>query len=378
MARARSSTSQWSLPVRSVNADGTASTRAPRARERAVQLGEAQVVADREAERPKAVSATTSSAPGSDRPRLLEVLHAGQVDVEQVDLAVDAPACGRRARAAPRCCRSACRPATASGQAAEQQRELEAARQRRHAATQGPSSACGSGTGSPSERRNAKFSGSADEARAARRRLARPGARRSRGCAPRRRWSVIWTRRPRASALTRAARALAVAAARATPGGSPSGRARTPGTAPQRGPPRVADLAAVEDQQVGGARPALARDQRHELPLDLQRVVRRREAEPVGHAQHVRVDGDAFGDAVGVAEHDVGGLAARCPAASPSPSRLAGTSPPWRSTSARGAADQALGLRPEEAGGADQLLQLGRLAPAPGRRRRGSARTARA
>src|SRR5205085_11912543 len=63
-------------------------------------------------------------------------------------------------------------------------------------------------------------------------------------------------------------------------------------------PPRDADLPAVEDEQVGGARPALLLDEGHELPLDLDGVVALGDAEPVRDAQHVRVDGDAFRDVV--------------------------------------------------------------------------------
>ena len=48
IARARSSTSQWSRPVSRVKAAGTVSSRAPRSGEDPVQLGEAQVVADAE------------------------------------------------------------------------------------------------------------------------------------------------------------------------------------------------------------------------------------------------------------------------------------------------------------------------------------------
>ena len=50
IARARSSTSQWSRVVASVNAAGTAITRAPLHREDPVELGEAQVVTDGQAE----------------------------------------------------------------------------------------------------------------------------------------------------------------------------------------------------------------------------------------------------------------------------------------------------------------------------------------
>ena len=50
IARARSSTSQWSRVVVSVNAAGTVSTVAPSDREDPVELREAQVVADGQAE----------------------------------------------------------------------------------------------------------------------------------------------------------------------------------------------------------------------------------------------------------------------------------------------------------------------------------------
>jgi len=56
-------------------------------------------------------------------------------------------------------------------------------------------------------------------------------------------------------------------------------------------PPRDADLAAVEDEQVRRAVHRSAQD-RHELTLDLDGVVRAR-YEPVGDAQHVRIHRDA-------------------------------------------------------------------------------------
>ena len=89
IARARSSTSQWSRVVVSVNAAGTVSTVAPRDREDARQLGEAQVVADRQAE------AAAVGELGRDdlvAGRLVLGLAVGapaDLDVEHVDLAVD-------------------------------------------------------------------------------------------------------------------------------------------------------------------------------------------------------------------------------------------------------------------------------------------------
>ena len=75
------------------------------------------------------VSATTTSSPGSTALDSLRCSSAGQVDVEEVDLAVDRERARRRARAAPRCCGRACRPSTRLGQAAEQeQRERVRAR----------------------------------------------------------------------------------------------------------------------------------------------------------------------------------------------------------------------------------------------------------
>ena len=119
IARARSSTSQWSLPVSSVNAEGTVITVAPRDGEDPVELREAQVVADGQPERRR---------PGA--PRRADDLVAGllvvglaigdpaDVDVEHVDLAVAASSSpsgpirdggveepSPAPRRAPRCCR---------------------------------------------------------------------------------------------------------------------------------------------------------------------------------------------------------------------------------------------------------------------------------
>ena len=71
---------------------------------------------------------------------------------------------------------------------------------------------------------------------------------------------------------------------------------------------RPADAAAVEDQRVGRSRPALRRHRRAQLLLDDDRIVRLGDADAVRDAQHVTVDRQP-GNAEGVAEHDVGGLA---------------------------------------------------------------------
>src|SRR3954471_4534675 len=53
---------------------------------------------------------------------------------------------------------------------------------------------------------------------------------------------------------------------------------------------RLADAAAVEDQRILGARPALRRHRGAELLLDRDRVVAFGDANPVGHSQHVAID----------------------------------------------------------------------------------------
>ena len=269
MARARSSTSQWSLPVRSVNADGTARTRAPRRAERPVQLGEAQVVADREAERPNSVSATTTaSSPGSTARDSLRCSRPGQVDVEEVDLAVD----GERAPVRPEQHRRVVDARVARdllGQAAEQQRERDGGAPARPCARpRGRRAPAASGTGSPSARRNAKFSGSATK-RAPRAAASldqplggvevRARRRRSTSSGPRRPGRFTREARFRTGAAVGLLRARRAARPARTPGGCSQRQSAKTGHCAAQRPARVADLAAVEDQQVGGARPALAR-----------------------------------------------------------------------------------------------------------------------
>src|SRR2546425_9166251 len=72
---------------------------------------------------------------------------------------------------------------------------------------------------------------------------------------------------------------------------------------------RFADAAAVEDLDVGGERPHLARKQRAELRFHFLRILAAGNAYPVRDAQHVAIDRQAR-DAERVTEHDVGRLAA--------------------------------------------------------------------
>ncbi len=74
-------------------------------------------------------------------------------------------------------------------------------------------------------------------------------------------------------------------------------------------PAGVADPAAVPDHALREVRPVPARDERGHLGLDLHRVGVGRPVKPAGQPPEVGVHGDA-GDAEGVAEHHVGGLAA--------------------------------------------------------------------
>ena len=59
-------------------------------------------------------------------------------------------------------------------------------------------------------------------------------------------------------------------------------------------PPRVADAAAVPDQQVREASPVVARHELHQVALDLHRILLPREAEPLRQPADVRVDDDAL------------------------------------------------------------------------------------
>ena len=73
--------------------------------------------------------------------------------------------------------------------------------------------------------------------------------------------------------------------------------------------PGLADGPSVVDQQVGEVAPFLLRDDGHKVNFDLDRVGLLREAEQIGQALYVGIDGDAFVDAEGGGEDDVRGLA---------------------------------------------------------------------
>ena len=79
--------------------------RAPARRERAIELREAQVVADRQAQAAPGRRRDDHVGAGLDaRPTRGNCLPARHVDVEEVHLAVDAPRSARRGRAARTCC----------------------------------------------------------------------------------------------------------------------------------------------------------------------------------------------------------------------------------------------------------------------------------
>ena len=141
MARARRSTSQWSRPVRSVKFAGTVRISAPASGERAVQLREAKVVADRQADRrpvdvrgDEAVAGRHARRLGVDRPVV-------DRDIEEVDLAVRRRDRAVRARSAPRCCTAGPDPALVS---AVLPTRIHASRRR---ATSQNGSVCGPGIG---------------------------------------------------------------------------------------------------------------------------------------------------------------------------------------------------------------------------------------
>ena len=88
IARARRSTSQWSVPVACWNCAGTNSTSAPIDHQTAVQLREAQVIADREADPADVGLVRDELVARCERRRFAERRLTRQVHVEQVDLPV--------------------------------------------------------------------------------------------------------------------------------------------------------------------------------------------------------------------------------------------------------------------------------------------------
>src|SRR5258706_1011943 len=74
-------------------------------------------------------------------------------------------------------------------------------------------------------------------------------------------------------------------------------------------PARLGHRPPMIDEQMRIVHPVPLWQQRHQVLLHADRVVARRLAEALSHASHVRIDDYAFDDAIGVAHHDVGGLA---------------------------------------------------------------------
>ena len=68
------------------------------------------------------------------------------------------------------------------------------------------------------------------------------------------------------------------------------------------------DSTTVQDERVGNPGPDVARKDFAELRFDDFRIVGLCEADAVGHSKDVTIDGEA-GNAKGMAQHDVGGLA---------------------------------------------------------------------
>ena len=352
--------------------------RAARAPSGGTARGSAGRSRSRARSRPTRCRPPPRSSPGQHGARLLEVLHARQVDVEQVDLAVDGERLRRPARAAPRCCSTRVSPATRSGRLPSSSVSAMPRGQRRHARDPGAVERLRLGHGLALAAQEREVLGQRDEARAARGRLLDQALGRARGSRSTSAVEVIWTTaaRTRVTREARFARRRAPAPSSRAVGGGVAHRVRLAvlpaaerehrALAAAR-PPRVADLAAVEDQQVGGARPALVRHDGHELLLDLRRVVALRDAQAVRDAQHVRVDRDAFRHARRRGRARRSRSCGRCRAASRARPCARGTLAAVPLHERAGAADEALRLRAEEAGRADDLLQLLRRAPPPAR-----------
>lgn len=120
-----------------------------------------------------------------------------------------------------------------------------------------------------------------------------------------------------------------------------------------------ANLAAVEDHAVAEEGPLIGGDEGHEVAFDLDGVVVDGEAEALAEAANVGVDGDA-GGVEGVAEDDVGGLAAHSGEGDEfvhGARDLAGVA--FDELLATGL--YVAGLVAEEAGGLDEALEFGEV-----------------
>jgi len=113
----------------------------------------------------------------------------------------------------------------------------------------------------------------------------------------------------------------------------------------------------VIDEQVGEHRPDPAREELHQVLLDLDWRDLLREPHPTGQSLDVRVDDHAFVDPKGVAQDDVGGLAADS-GKSGEFFHVAGEFTVMLVKEGVGHADQVAGLVAEKPRRADHLLQL--------------------
>ena len=133
---------------------------------------------------------------------------------------------------------------------------------------------------------------------------------------------------------------------------------------------RAAHAAAVPDQSVREDRPLLARQQLHQILLDLHRLGLAGQPEPLRQPRDVRIDHDALVLAERGAEHDVRGLARDAGQLDQLLHRrrdLAAVSLDERLRHA----DQRLRLHPKEAGRVDLLLEHRPGRPSRARRRSG-------
>jgi len=121
-----------------------------------------------------------------------------------------------------------------------------------------------------------------------------------------------------------------------------------------------ADGPTVKDEEVGDEGPFVPGNESAELLLDLVLFFTLRQSEPVGHPGDVSVHRDSLTEAEDISQHDVGRLAPDARQAD----ELLHRSRHLTSVlldQHLAAADDAFGLVSVEAGGADRLLQLGRI-----------------
>src|SRR5688500_11038851 len=71
---------------------------------------------------------------------------------------------------------------------------------------------------------------------------------------------------------------------------------------------RVANSSAVEDENVRDIRPFIARKERHQLALDLYRILLLCQAEADAEPSHVGIDDDSLASSECVSENDIGGF----------------------------------------------------------------------